>query len=108
MKAMKDINAANVALRGHVTAKDYEAIAADAAALTGPLTVGAKFWEARKDAEAAGWATGAAKAAADLETAAKAKNDDGIAAAQKTIGASCQTCHTAHRTKMPDGTYEIK
>ena len=108
VKAMKDINAANRALGGHVTAKDYDAIGTDAVTLKTNLLAGGKFWEDRKDAEAAGWANAAAKAAGDLAAAAAAKNDDGIATAAKAIGGSCQTCHTAHRTKLPDGSYEIK
>ena len=108
MKAMKDINAANGALRKDVMAKDYDAIAKDAAALKAPLEAGAKFWAAKKVDDATKWANDDLKAAADLEAAAKAKNDDGIAAASKAIGGSCTTCHTAHRTKNADGTYEIK
>jgi hypothetical protein len=110
VKAMKDIDAANKALRGHTAAtpKDYEAIAKDAAAFKDPLEAGAKFWEARKDAEAAGVARGALKAAGELEAAAKAKNDDGIAAASRIVGGSCRTCHTAHRQMNADGSYEIK
>ena len=49
------------------------------------------------------------KAVVDLEKAAQAKDDAGIAAAAGVIGASCRTCHTAHRSeRLPDGTYEIK
>jgi len=108
VKAMKDINAANMALRGHVTAKDYEAIAKDAAAFKDPLEAGAKFWEARKDAEAAGWARAALKAAGELEAAAKAKNDEAIATSSRAVSGSCRTCHMAHRQQNPDGSYEIK
>jgi len=108
VKAMKDIDAANKALAGHVTAKDYDAIAKDAAAFKAPLEAGAKFWESKKDAEAAGWANAALKAAGELEAAAKAKNDEGIMTARRAVGGSCRTCHTAHRQQNPDGSYEIK
>jgi hypothetical protein len=26
----------------------------------------------------------------------------------KTLGAQCQGCHTAHREKLPDGSYKMK
>ena len=107
-KAMKDINAANTALRGHVTAKDYEAIAKDAAALKGPFEAGAKFWADKKVKDATDWANAGVKAAADLEAAAKAKNDDEITTASRAISGSCRTCHTAHRTQEADGSYTIK
>jgi cytochrome c556 len=108
VKAMKDINAANMALRGHVTAKDYDAIAKDAAAFKAPLEAGQKYWTDKKVEDATSWAKDAIKAAGELEEAAKAKNDDGIAAARKSLGATCQACHNAHRERTPDGTFEIK
>jgi len=107
VKAMKDINAANMALRGHVQAKDYDAIAKDAAALKPALEAGLKYWSDKKVEDATGWAKDAVKAVDDLTKAATDKNDDGIAAARRAIGASCQSCHTAHREKTADG-YEIK
>ena len=107
VKAMKEINAANMALRGHVTAKDYDGIAKDAAALKQPFETGLKYWSDKKVEDATGWAKDAVKAAGDLEEAAKAKNDDGIAAARKALGATCQSCHMEHREKTADG-YEIK
>ena len=106
--AMKAINAANGALRGHVTAKDYAGIEADAAALKPAAETALKFWQEKKVEDAIGWATAFGKAVADLDAGAKAKNDEAIGAAQKAIGGSCQTCHTAHRDRQPDGTSLIK
>ena len=108
VKAMKEINAANQALRGHVQAKDYDGIAKDAAALKPAFEAGLKYWSDKKVDDATGWAKDAVKAAGDLEQAAKDKNDEGVAAAQKVIGSSCRTCHTAHRVQTGDGIYEIK
>ena len=46
--------------------------------------------------------------AADLDTAAKAKNDEAINAARGTIGATCRGCHMVHRSpQLPDMSYEI-
>src|SRR5262245_54718059 len=108
VKAMKEINSANQALRSHLKEKDYDAIAKDAAALKPPFEAGLKFWSDKKVEDATGWAKEALKAAEDLEAAAKAKNDDGIAAAQRALGGTCRTCHTAHRAQTADGAYEIK
>lgn len=109
VKAMKAVNAANGQLRAHVTAKDFDGIAADATALKASFDVTAKYWTEKKVEDATKMNADVSKAIADLATAAKAKNEEGIAAAQKAIGGSCMGCHTAHRSaRMPDGTYEIK
>jgi len=109
VKAMKGINAANQQVRAHVTAKDYAGLEADAAALKPFAEVTAKFWNDKKTDDAIKMSADFSKAVADLATAAKAKNDDGIAAASKAIGGSCQGCHMAHRSpRAADGTYEIK
>ena len=106
--AMKTIQATSTALRGHVTAKDYAAIEADSKTLKPALETALKFWEDKKVEDATGWAKAVAKANDDLEKGAKDKSDDAIAAAVKTIGGSCQTCHTAHRDRQPDGSSLIK
>ena len=66
------------------------------------------FWTAKKVDDAVALAKTAAKGAADLEIAAKAKNDEGITAASTAIGGTCSGCHTAHREQLPDKSYEIK
>ena len=45
--------------------------------------------------------------AADLETAANAGNDDGVAAANTALNATCGACHMAHRERLPDMTFRI-
>ena len=106
--AMKTINATNGALRQHLAAKDYAAIEGDAKALKPALETTLKFWQDKKVEDATGWAKDVGKAADDLEKAAKDKNDEGIGMAVKTIGASCKTCHDAHRDRQPDGSSMIK
>jgi len=108
VKLMKDTNGAATALRGHVQAKDYDAIAADAATLKTMFAEIEKFWTERKVDDAIGFAKTGAKGAADLETAAKAKNEEGVATAARAVNGTCQGCHTAHRERLPDGTSEIK
>lgn len=107
--AMKGINTGNQQVRAHVTAKDYAALEADAAMLKPFVETAGKYWMDKKVDDAIKMSMDLGKAVTDLGVAAKAKNDDGIAAAQKGIGGSCMGCHTAHRTpRGADGTYEIK
>jgi len=108
VKLMKDTNTAGQGLRGHVQAKDYDAIATDAATLKKLFADNETFWTARKVDDAAAFARTGSKGAEALEMAAKAKNDEGIAAASKDVNGTCQGCHTAHRERLPDGTSEIK
>jgi len=105
---MKSTGAAAGGLRGHVTAKDYDAIAADAATLKANFAKIEVFWTARKAEDAIGFAKTGAKGAADLETAAKAKDDAAVAAAARAVNGTCMGCHSAHREQLPDKSYEIK
>lgn len=108
-EAMKGINATNIKLRGHVTAKDFDGLAADAAALKPFAETTLKFWQEKKVEDAVKAATDLNKAVADLAAAAKAKDEAALGAASQAMGATCRTCHTAHRSeRLPDGTYEIK
>jgi cytochrome c556 len=108
VKLMKDANTTATALRGHVTGKDYDAIAADAAALKPLFADIEKFWTARKADDAIGFAKTGVKSVSDLETAAKAKNEEGVTAAARAVNGTCMGCHAAHRERLPDGTSEIK
>lgn len=107
-KAMKDLGAANQSLRNNVTAKDYDAVAKDAATFKASFATALAFWTAKKADDAVTLAQTGAKGAADLETAAKAKNEESVAAAQRAVGATCAACHMAHRERLQDGTFEIK
>ena len=105
---MKSNGATNGALRMHITAKDYDAIVADAVTLKDNYAKIEAFWTAKKVDDAIASAKAGAKGAADLEIAAKAKSDDGIAAASKVVASTCGSCHMAHREQLPDKTFEIK
>ena len=104
---MKAAGAALQSIGKSAEAKNYDAIAADAAKLKATFAEVGKFWTAKKVETALTACTNTYKAASDLETAAKAKNDDGIAAARKSLGAGCQSCHTQHREKTETG-FDIK
>ena len=108
VKNMKETNATAQELRKSVEAMDYVAIAREAATLKTLFATTLSFWEERKMEDAVGVAKSGAKAASDLEAAAKAKNDETVASAAKTLQGTCKTCHDAHRERLPDGTSEIK
>jgi mono/diheme cytochrome c family protein len=91
-----------------VTANNFDAVANDAATLKRSFATALEYWTAKKADDAIGLARGGAKAADDLESAAKAKNAEGVTAAQRALGATCGTCHTAHRERLQDGSFEIK
>ena len=106
--AMKNLGTANAGLRGDVTNKNYEGIEKHAATFKASFTMAESFWTGKKVADAIQLSKDGLKAANDLEAAAKAKNDDGIAGAQRGIGGTCRGCHMAHREQLPDMTFEIK
>ncbi|PWT83002.1 MAG: hypothetical protein C5B57_07660 [Blastocatellia bacterium] len=105
---MKSNGMTAAALRMHIMAKEYDGIGMDAATLRGNFAKIEAFWAAKKVNDAVEFAKTGAKGAADLESAAKAKNDEGIAAASKATTSACGGCHMAHREQLPDKTYEIK
>jgi hypothetical protein len=107
-KAMKDLGAANMSLRNALPMKDYDTIATNAGTFKASFSVALSFWMGKKADDAIGLAQAGAKAAADLETAAKAKNEEGVQAAAKAVGSTCAACHMAHRERLQDGTFEIK
>jgi hypothetical protein len=118
-KTMKELGTVNNRLRNNLKNIDFAAIEKDAVAMKALFETVVAFWQERKVEDAIKLAQDGAKAAADLEMAAKAQSHPGVVAAQAAIaGASstgeigaigvCAPCHTAHRVRLPDGTYEIK
>jgi cytochrome c556 len=103
-KLMKGVGAANGAMR---KAADPDAVAAESKKLEAFFKEVAAFWTARNNKEAAEWATAAMNQAAAISKAAGAKDPEGIAAAQKQLGGTCQTCHAKYREKTETG-YAIK
>src|SRR5581483_1461442 len=67
VKNMKDTNAAAASLRKNVEAKDYAAIAKDAATLKALFSSTEEFWTNRKADDAIAVAKTGVKAATDLE-----------------------------------------
>lgn len=105
---MRDTAAANTAMRQAIEAKDAARIGREAARLRGLLVDTEKFWAARQAADAVKSAKDGQDAAAAVEAAAAKDEAAAIAAALPAIGASCSSCHAAHRERLADGTYEVK
>jgi hypothetical protein len=107
-KLMKTVGATIGSLRKNLQADAADAAAADAARMIDLQKQNAAFWTARKDTEAAAWATEAAGHAADIAKAIAAKNMASANEHAKLIMGNCQSCHTKNRDKAPDGTFMIK
>jgi cytochrome c556 len=103
-KLMKSVGAANGAMR---KAADPAAVGAESQKLEALFKDVAAFWTARKNTEAADWATAAMGHAAAISKAAAAGDAAGIAAAQKELGGRCQACHAKYREKTETG-YAIR
>ena len=43
-----------------------------------------------------------------MRVAAGLMSGEGVAYSAKELAGTCATCHTAHREKLPDGTFQIK
>jgi cytochrome c556 len=99
-KLMKSVGAANGAMR---KAADAAATGAEAAKLVTLFKDAQQFWTARNNKEAADWSAAAATHAAAIETAAKANNAEQIAAHQKELGGTCQSCLMKYREKTETG-----
>ncbi len=99
-KLMKGIGAANGAMR---KAADGDAAAAEAKKLVAMFKDVNAFWTARKNTEAAEWATAAMNHAAEIEKAAMAKDLPGAQGHMKELGGVCQTCHAKYREKTETG-----
>ncbi|MGE3511878.1 MAG: hypothetical protein AB7N65_23675 [Vicinamibacterales bacterium] len=104
---MKQAGGALQSVGKNAEAKNYDGLIADAGTLKAAFAEVGKFWTAKKVDTALNACKATYQAATELETAAKAKNDDGIAAARKSLGAGCQSCHSQHREKTADG-FQIK
>ena len=105
---MKAFGATSADLSTHILAKDYGALVADAIALEDNYAKTLAYWQGKRVFDATEFASDGARGAAALETAAKTKNDEGIAVAQKTVSGTCAGCHMAHREQLPDKSFEIK
>jgi cytochrome c556 len=106
--AMKTIGAATGALNKSIQAEDFDAITKNVTSIIDTLPVVDKYWSGGKADDAKKWTQTAVKAAADLRVAAGLKSSEGVAYSAKELTETCAQCHTAHREKLPDGSFEVK
>jgi hypothetical protein len=66
------------------------------------------YWAKRSTADAVAAAKNAQAAAKEVQDAAAAGNKDAAVAAAGKIAAVCTSCHMAHRTRLPDNTFQLK
>lgn len=107
-KTMKSVGAANRALRTALDGSDAKAAQDSAAQLQQALKQGGEFWKSRRVPEAVGWSQDGQKLAESIGRAAAAGKWEDVKATMTTLGQVCQTCHTAHRERLDDGTFRIK
>jgi hypothetical protein len=107
-KVMKQVGAANRALRTALEGSDAKAAQENALLLQQGFKQSAAFWRTRRVAEAAGWSQDGLKLAESIHRAASAGQWDEVKTTIGTLGQVCQTCHTAHRDRLDDGTFRIK
>jgi cytochrome c556 len=105
--AMKTVAGANGAIRKNLEG-DLPAVAKAAEELKTAMAEVEKYWAAKGVADAQEFAQNIQKAADQVHAAAAGGDAGAAAAAAKSMGASCQGCHQAHRDKGEDGKYTIK
>ena len=106
-KAMKDIGGSLQAANKAIQAEDLQAVADNAGKIVEAFTVVEKYWIGKAD-DAVKASQIASKAASDMRVAATLMSADGVVFSNKELTDTCAPCHTAHREKMPDGTFMIK
>ncbi len=114
-KAMKDLSASAQALRAEVKTiegagayPDYTPLDKHVSVLRGAFKTTLAYWNDKKVDDAIKVSEAGLKGVDALEKAAKDKSYDNLVAASSAISATCASCHKAHRTQTPEGTYEIK
>jgi len=103
-KAAKSVKA----LKKQLAAEDAEGAAASAKNIAMHYGHMTKMWEADHVEDATNWSKESEAAASEIAAKVAAGDFEGANAAAATLGKTCRTCHTAHRTKHEDKTYSIK
>jgi hypothetical protein len=107
-KVMKQVGAANRAMRTALDESNAQAVQENAVLLQQGFKQSTAFWKTRRVAEATGWSQDGLKLAESIHRAAAASRWDEVKETVGTLGKVCQTCHTAHRERLDDGTFRIK
>lgn len=105
---MKQVAAANTALRKAIEASDTNLAHEQATALKQAFAQTVSFWKARGKTDATTWAGDARKLVESIDAAAAGGKWDEVKASASSLGQTCQSCHGAYRERLDDGTYRIK
>jgi hypothetical protein len=115
VKAMKTLQTVADGLPKSLAAEDINALDQLVIAARPALSVVEKYWTAREVEDALLAAQRASKAIAEMSVAVHLLTSgpnllaiEGAQESIKTFVATCSACHTAHREKLPDGSYGIK
>jgi len=104
--AMKEIGVQSAALRRAATSEDD---AADAARhLESLFKEVQSYWQGKKVTDATAAAGVALSSAQDVLKAVAAHDMDAASQAAQKLSGTCNSCHTAHRNRLPDGSFEMK
>ena len=106
-KLMQPAAAANMNLQ-KVVQTDLAAAAQSATEMQAAFVKIEEFWTKRGTADSIGFAKNVQTVVKEVHDAAAAGNKDAAVAAAQKIGAACGACHMVHRTRLPDGTFELK
>ena len=106
VQAMQSIRAAAQAAGAETI--DYAALSAAATEAANAFMYVETFWQERGDAEAAELASIGARAAQGLVVAADMSSAEGVAFSAMEMGATCGTCHMAHRVSVEGGGFQIQ
>lgn len=106
-KLMQPAAAANMALQ-KVADTDLAASAKAASDMQAAFAKVEEFWTKRGTADAIGFAKSVQAVAKEVHDAAAAGDQAATSAAAKKVAANCASCHMAHRTRLPDGTFQLK
>lgn len=107
-KIMRQVGPANTALRGAIEKMDAQAVKDQAAILSKAFTQTEAFWKTKGKPDAVGFATEAKKHADSITASAAAGKWDEAKASAGPLGQQCQSCHTAYRERLDDGSFRIK
>jgi hypothetical protein len=105
---MKDVSAANAALRKALEASDAGIAREHAGVLQQAFIKTAGFWKTRGKADAVSLADEARKLSESIGRDAAGGKWDDVKTSTASLGQTCQKCHAAHRERLDDGSYRIK
>lgn len=107
-KVMKGVSPAFTAIRQSADASDKAATTAKTAELRKYFADTEAFFKTRNAADAVGWAAEAQKLVTTMEADATAGKWDAVKAGATAVNGLCQSCHTARRERLDDGTFRVK